>query len=52
MPQMEDATPAIPKTCMAGCVVNAGPDFNVVVEDVSVPEPGIGPQPDNEVDYG
>jgi len=33
--------PKIPKTCKAGCVVNAGPDFTVSVEDVNVPEPGI-----------
>ncbi|KAG9242579.1 chaperonin 10-like protein [Calycina marina] len=30
----------IPKTCKAGCVVNAGPDFKIAVEDVPVPEPG------------
>lgn len=30
----------IPKTCKAGVVMNEGPDFKVVVEDVPVPEPG------------
>jgi len=33
--------PKIPKTCKAGCVVNAGPNFTVSVEDVPVPEPGM-----------
>jgi propanol-preferring alcohol dehydrogenase len=31
----------IPKTCKAGVVVNEGPDFKLVVEDVPVPEPGM-----------
>jgi propanol-preferring alcohol dehydrogenase len=35
-----DKMPEIPKTCKAGVVVNPGPDFKVVVEDVPVPEPG------------
>lgn len=26
---MEETTPIIPKTCKAGVVVNAGPDFSV-----------------------
>ncbi|KAH9211048.1 chaperonin 10-like protein [Leptodontidium sp. 2 PMI_412] len=30
----------IPRTCRAGCVVNVGNDFSVVLEDVPVPEPG------------
>lgn len=37
--QIEEAV--IPKTCKAGCVVNAGADFTISVEDVPVPEPGI-----------
>lgn len=32
--------PEVPKTCKAGVVVNPGPDFKLVVEDVPVPEPG------------
>lgn len=32
---------AVPKTCKAGCVMNPGKDFSVVIEDVPVPEPGI-----------
>jgi propanol-preferring alcohol dehydrogenase len=32
--------PTIPTTCKAGLVVNAGPNFSVVVDDVPVPEPG------------
>lgn len=35
----------IPKTCKAGVVVNAGPDFTVEVEDVPVPEPGTHRMP-------
>ncbi|KAF2493598.1 GroES-like protein [Lophium mytilinum] len=31
---------SIPATCKAGCVVNPGPDFSVVIEEVAVPEPG------------
>jgi hypothetical protein len=31
----------IPKTCKAGVVVNPGKDFEIVVEDVPVPEPGM-----------
>jgi hypothetical protein len=30
----------IPKECLAGVVVNEGPDFTVKVEMVAVPEPG------------
>ncbi|KIW89101.1 uncharacterized protein Z519_10586 [Cladophialophora bantiana CBS 173.52] len=30
----------IPKTCLAGVVVNEGPDFHIEVVDVPVPEPG------------
>ncbi|OAL53157.1 GroES-like protein [Pyrenochaeta sp. DS3sAY3a] len=30
----------IPKKCLAGCVVNPGADFKLIVEDVDVPEPG------------
>ncbi|KAF2192520.1 GroES-like protein [Zopfia rhizophila CBS 207.26] len=30
----------IPRTCKAGVVVNEGPDFKLVVDDVTVPEPG------------
>jgi propanol-preferring alcohol dehydrogenase len=41
MTQVEE--PVIPKTCKAGVVVNAGPDFTVAVEDVTVPEPGRFP---------
>ncbi|KAK7883359.1 hypothetical protein LTR67_011328 [Exophiala xenobiotica] len=39
---MGDATPrpAIPKECLAGVVVNEGPDFHVEVRTIPVPEPG------------
>lgn len=30
----------IPSHCLAGVVVNEGPDFRVEVETVPVPEPG------------
>jgi hypothetical protein len=30
----------IPKSCSAGCVVNPGSDFKVVMDEVPVPEPG------------
>lgn len=33
-------SPEIPKTCKAAVVLNNGPDFELVVEDVPVPEPG------------
>jgi len=33
-------TTAIPETGKAGVVVNPGPNFSVVIEDVSVPKPG------------
>ncbi|KAG9660642.1 alcohol dehydrogenase, partial [Aureobasidium melanogenum] len=39
---LEETTPIIPKTCKAGVVVNAGPDFSIEVQDVPVPE--IGPE--------
>jgi propanol-preferring alcohol dehydrogenase len=31
----------IPKECKAGVVYNSGPDFEVKVEMVPVPEPGM-----------
>lgn len=31
----------IPRTCKAGVVVNPGKDFEIMVEDVPVPEPGM-----------
>jgi len=37
----EGSEPVIPKTCKAGVVINAGPNFTTAVEDVPVPEPGI-----------
>lgn len=36
----ENQGPEIPKTCKAGVVINAGPNFTTAVEDVPVPEPG------------
>ncbi|KAH7127337.1 chaperonin 10-like protein [Dactylonectria macrodidyma] len=33
---------ALPSTCKAACVTNAGPDFQVVVEEVQVPLPAEG----------
>lgn len=41
MPIAQGETPfVIPKECKAGVVVNEGPDFQVKVEIVPVPEPG------------
>lgn len=37
----EETTPIIPKTCKAGVVVNSGPDFQIEVKDVPVPEIGM-----------
>jgi hypothetical protein len=31
---------SIPSTCKAGCVESFGPDFQLVVKQVAVPEPG------------
>jgi hypothetical protein len=31
---------SIPSTCKAGCVESFGPDFQLVVKQVPVPEPG------------
>jgi hypothetical protein len=31
----------IPKTCKAAVMVNEGPDFSVVIEEVPVPSPGM-----------
>ena len=33
-------TTAIPETGKAGVVVNPGPNFSIVIEDVPVPKPG------------
>lgn len=35
----------IPKECLAGVVVNEGPDFRVEVQKVPVPEIGMHAQP-------
>lgn len=35
----------LPKTCKAGVVINEGPDFEVAVEDVPVPTPGLRSNP-------
>lgn len=40
MSRMAALNEDIPRTCRAGCVVNVGNDFSVVLEDVPVPEPG------------
>lgn len=33
---LEETTPIIPKTCKAGVVVNAGPDFSVCCPEFSI----------------
>jgi propanol-preferring alcohol dehydrogenase len=38
-----DSVYDIPTHCKAGVVVNEGPDFQVKVEMVPVPEPGASP---------
>jgi propanol-preferring alcohol dehydrogenase len=35
-----DAQIEIPKFCKAGVVINEGPDFEIKIEMVPVPEPG------------
>ena len=44
------AQPEIPKTCKAGVVVNPGPDFQLEVQDVDVPEPGTTTARHNETE--
>ena len=39
---MGDATSTPPAKGKAACVVNAGPNFSISLEDVDVPKPGHG----------
>lgn len=41
MGDAEAAVSPIPNKCKACVVINEGPDFQVEVQDVDVPEPGM-----------